>query len=134
MVGVGASAAVGYTDKGQINVAQIIADRNQQVQAGDIAGGAGQPDSVLIPVQNTNKAANGGLVGLGTGGTKKPTPAVDTVSSTATTTDATASSTAAVASSTSPTAASATTTESSNDTPTEAAAESTAQTQTATSS
>jgi hypothetical protein len=109
-VGVGASAAVGYTDKGQISVAQVIEERNQRVRAGNADGRDGQTSRIEVPVQNTNKAANGGLVGLGTGGTK-PKPPVDTSTTTATSTDAIASSTEAVASSTSPTTESASSTE-----------------------
>jgi len=109
-VGVGASAAVGYKDKGQINVTQVIEDRNQRVRTGNTDGRDAQASQVEVPVQNTSKAANGGLVGLGTGGTK-PKPPVDTATSTASSTEATASSTEAVASSTNPTTESASSTE-----------------------
>jgi hypothetical protein len=112
LVGVGASAAVGYTDKGQINVTQVIEERNQRIRTGETDGRDAQTNRVEVPVQNTNKTANGGLVGLGTGGAKPtPKPPVDIATSTASSTDSTASSTDAVASSTSPTNESASSTE-----------------------
>jgi hypothetical protein len=109
-LGIGASAAVGYTDKGQINVAQLIQERNQAQRTGDSAEGGTQTNRVEMPVQNTNKTANGGLVSRGTGGAK-PKPPADVATSTASSTDDTASSTEAVASSTSPAAESASSTE-----------------------
>lgn len=110
IMGVGASAVVGYTDKGQIDVAQVIEEQNQKVRTGNTDGSDAQAGLVEIPVQNTNKAANGGLVGLGTGGSK-PKPPVDTSTSTASSTQNTASSTEAMASSTSVTTESASSTE-----------------------
>jgi hypothetical protein len=98
-VGIGASAAVGYTDKGQISVAQIIEDRNQQVDNGTSNDESDGPGAISVPVQNTSKQANGGLVGLGTGGAK-PKPPVEVSTTTASTTDSVASSTDPVASST----------------------------------
>lgn len=99
MLGVGASAVVGYTDRGQIDVNKTIEARNERIRAG-----GGTPDDVtteVIPVQNTNNTgkADGGLRGRGVG-SKTITPPVETSTSTATSTDATASSTDAVASST----------------------------------
>jgi hypothetical protein len=105
-LGVGASAAVGYTDKGQINVTQLIQERNQTQRTGDPDESGIQTSPVEVPVQNTNKTVNGGLVGLGTGGTK-PKPPVDS----ATSTDGIASSTEAMASSTSTAVESASSTE-----------------------
>ena len=115
-LGIGASAAVGYTDKGQINVAQLIEERNKAQRTGDPADSAGQANRIEVPVQNTNKTANGGLVGRGTG-SAKPKPPVEIASSTASSTDDTASSTEAVASSTSPAVESASSTEESANDP-----------------
>jgi len=121
VVGIGASAAVGFTDQGQINVTQVIEERNQRVVSGNTDTRDRDSDTVAVPVQNTNKAANGGLVGLGTGGAK-PTPPVETASTTASTTDATASSTDEVATSTTESTETASSTldtpEESNDEPT----------------
>lgn len=86
MVGVGASAAIGFTDKGSINVEQTIAQRNEQITRGEIQG-------EVIPVQNTPQLADGGLIGLGLNG--PDTNGGHNASSTATTTPA-ASSTAPV--------------------------------------
>jgi hypothetical protein len=119
-VGVGSSAAVGYTDQGQIDVAQVVEERNQRARDGGADAGGNPADSIEVPVQNTSKAANGGLVGLGTGSKPKPKPPVDTATSTASSTDQTASSTTAVASSTSPTGESASSTDESTTTPEEA--------------
>ena len=87
LLGVGSSAAVGFTDKGQINVDQTIAQRNQEARA------AGQPE-ITIPVQTSEP--NGGLVGLG------DDPALQQQASstppTASSTEATASSTEEAAS------------------------------------
>jgi hypothetical protein len=113
-LGVGTSAVVGYSDKGQINVAQVVEDRNQRVKTGATDESDTATELVAVPVQNTNKSANGGLVGLGTGGAK-PKPSTDTATSTASSTDITASSTKAVASSTNPAAESASSTEESAD-------------------
>jgi hypothetical protein len=111
--GVGASAAVGYTDKGQINVSQIIEERNQKARTSETVDSDTQTSRIEVPVQNTNRTANGGLVGRGTGGAKPApsTPPVDTATSTASSTADTASSTEAVASSTSSVTESASSTE-----------------------
>jgi len=116
LIGVGASAAVGFTDKGQINVSQVIEERNQRIASGTTDERDGDAQRIEVPVQNTNKQANGGLVGLGTGGAK-PQPPTEAASTTATTTDATASSTDLSASSTAPNADSATSTQESDQEP-----------------
>ncbi|MEN9920490.1 MAG: hypothetical protein RL538_383 [Candidatus Parcubacteria bacterium] len=86
LVGVGASAAIGLTDKGTINVEETIAWRNEQERA------AGR-ESSIIPVQNTPQVPDGGLIGMGIGGP---------IEGTGSSTPATASSTPATASSTEP--------------------------------
>lgn len=79
-VGVGASAAVGYTDKGGINVEQAIAARNERINNGEIQG-------EILQVQNTPQVADGGLVGLGIGGPENN--ASSTQATTASSTEAT---------------------------------------------
>jgi hypothetical protein len=55
--GISASAAVGYTDKGVIDVEETIAYRNEQMRASGNEGG-------IVQVQNTPQLPNGGLVGI----------------------------------------------------------------------
>lgn len=88
LLGVGSSAAVGFTDKGQIDVAQTIAQRNEEARA------AGQPE-IIIPVQTT-ELPNGGLTGVGDDPSAQP-PA-STPDPTASSTEATASTTEEAAS------------------------------------
>jgi len=83
LLGISSSAAVGFTDKGQIDVAQTIAKRNEDARA------AGQPE-ITIPVQTTAEP-NGGLTGVGD---------LPSTQSQQATTEAAASSTEANASST----------------------------------
>ena len=76
IIGIGASAAIGYTDKGSINVEQTISTRNDQITSGEIQG-------EILSVQNTPQLPDGGLVGLGIGGPETNTPnASSTASST----------------------------------------------------
>lgn len=60
ILGIGGSAIVGFSDKGQIDVGKAIADRNAQA-IGD------NPNAILIPVQSTTQEPDGGLIGLGIG-------------------------------------------------------------------
>ena len=89
-VSVGLSAAVGFTDKGQIDVNKAIEDRNERIRSGQ---GGDDLKNLIVPVQNTdaNKLPDGGLVGLGK--PEKPKSEPKTASSTASSTDETASST-----------------------------------------
>jgi len=98
--GIGASALIGITDKGQIDVKKTIEARNERIRTNTTDERDVNTSLVEVPVQNTNTAgkADGGLVGRGTGG-KKPQPAVVVASTTATSSDQTASSTDATASS-----------------------------------
>jgi hypothetical protein len=57
IIGVGASAGVGFTDKGGINVNEVIENRNERIRRGEI-------QDVIVPVQNTNPAPDGGLIQL----------------------------------------------------------------------
>jgi hypothetical protein len=90
IVGIGASAGVGITDKGGIDINQKIEDRNNKIRAGEI-----QDD--IIPIQNTNTEPNGGLIPVE--GAPQPAPA-PVATTTASSSAATASSTEATASST----------------------------------
>jgi hypothetical protein len=78
ILGIGGSALIGYTDKGQIDVAKTISDRNAQASVDN-------PNAIMIPVQSTTQEPDGGLIGLGIG---------DAQQNQASTTTATASSTA----------------------------------------
>lgn len=60
LLGIGGSAAVGLSDKGQIDVGKTIADRNTQA-IGD------NPNAIMVPVQSTTQEPDGGLIGLGIG-------------------------------------------------------------------
>jgi hypothetical protein len=60
ILGIGGSALVGFSDKGQIDVGKTIADRNAQA-IGD------NPNAIMIPVQSTTQEPDGGLIGLGIG-------------------------------------------------------------------
>lgn len=94
IVGVGASAAVGFTDRGVIDVNKVVEERNERIRAG---GGNAETGTEIIPVQNQNTAreADGGLRPADPS-TIEPPPATiasTTATSTATSTDANASST-----------------------------------------
>lgn len=97
-IGIGASAGVGLTDQGQINVNQTIEARNERVRTNKLDERDVNTSQLEVPVQNTNtKKADGGLIGLGTGG-NTPKPAAEIVA--ATTTAENASSTEEIATST----------------------------------
>lgn len=96
LVGVGASAMVGITDPGAIDVNTTIEARNDRMRD------SGQDSSqvVSVPVQNTTGQADGGLIGLGIGSQPvAPTPASELATSSATTSDSVATSTEQVATS-----------------------------------
>lgn len=67
VVGISASAAVGFTDKGQIDVEGTITFRNEQFRASG-------NESMVIPVQNSPQLPNGGLVGLPPGSEESNPP------------------------------------------------------------
>ena len=75
LLGVSASAIVGFTDKGPINVEKTIAERNDRISRGEIQG-------EVVPVQNTPQVPNGGMVGLGTGGSENVASSTATTAST----------------------------------------------------
>jgi hypothetical protein len=72
-LGIASSAAVGFTDKGSINVEATITARNEQSRA---AGREGE----IVPVQNTDVQPDGGLIGLM--GSDSTPPAAPVASST----------------------------------------------------
>ena len=100
--GVGASAVVGYTDQGQIDVEAAAEARNERIRENRANEDDVLTSTIEVPVQNQNKQkADGGLRGLGSTETKpKPAPAPPVATSTATSSDSIASSTDATASST----------------------------------
>ncbi|MCB9812216.1 hypothetical protein H6778_01005 [Candidatus Nomurabacteria bacterium] len=105
VVGLGSSAAVGFTDQGQIDVQATIKARNDRIKNNQATEQDLMITQIEVPVQNTNKErkVDGGLHGLGIQTPPKPPVEVASTtasSTTASNTDATASSTAAVASST----------------------------------
>jgi hypothetical protein len=89
VIGIGSSAAVGFTDRGTIDVNQVITERNERVQS----SGSGES---IIPEQNVNQRPDGGLIGgygaSGRSPVSAPTPepeedmSTSTATSTATTT------------------------------------------------
>lgn len=99
ILGIGASAMVGFTDQGQIDVVKTIEDRNSRIRNNSADARDVITSNVEVPVQNTNKMPDGGLVGRGTGGLPPAVKAEDISSSTATSTEM-ASTTEEIASST----------------------------------
>lgn len=96
LVGFGAAAMIGYSDKGQINIAGVITERNERVSSGKSAEGEGETTSnTIVPVQNTNNTGlpDGGLVGAGTPPPVEPTPVEEVASSTDESADSSATST-----------------------------------------
>lgn len=86
-IGVGASAAVGVTDVGQIDVQQTIESRNERIKSDQATEQDKAEGGIVVPVQNRSKKPDGGLVGLGN---LNPPPEV------ATSTEAVATSTTAI--------------------------------------
>ena len=109
ITGIGTSAAVGFTDKGQIDVQKTIEDRNERIRNNTATEQDTIASKVEVPVQDTTAAAkenkaDGGLIGRGTGGSV-PKPRAELATPNASTTESMASSTEAVASSTEATGA-----------------------------
>lgn len=99
-VGIGASAAVGFTDKGVININQTIEERNERIRTNTTDERDVNTSLVEVPVQSAadgGKSA-GGFVGMGAAA-EAPAPKEEPVAS-ASTTDQTASSTETIATST----------------------------------
>lgn len=103
LIGVSASAAVGYTDKGAINVTQTIEARNERIRTNTASIQDTMSSTVEIPVQDTTreKKVDGGLIGRGVGSaSKKPAVQPNTENLMASSTDLVATSTVTTASST----------------------------------
>jgi type 1 fimbria pilin len=93
-LGVGSSAAVGFTDAGQIDIDATIKEKNARIASGQSDERDINDRTLTVPVKNTmSQQVDGGLVGLGdTRQTAPPSePATTTATSTemGTTTDAT---------------------------------------------
>lgn len=104
LTGVGSSAAVGFTDKGQIDVQKTIEERNERIRNNTATEKDTIVSRVEVPVQDTTAVAkenkaDGGLIGRGTGG-GVPKPKSQLPVANASTTENIASSTETVASST----------------------------------
>lgn len=93
IIGVGASAAIGLSDSGKIDVAARIQEQSQLMA--NQTGGNDQGGVQTVPVQNTPvNVPNGGLVPAGAA-TPPPPPPEPATTTTATTSDEVASSTEA---------------------------------------
>ena len=101
LIGVAASAGVGYMEEGRIDVIETIEARNERIRNNQADERDVITSLIEVPVQNTTeRKADGGLIGRGTGGrAPEPNPS-DLASTTASSTDEMASSTEAIASST----------------------------------
>jgi len=87
--GIASSAAVGFTDEGQIDVNQAIESRNERVRS-NVANNieTDEDTTYVVPVQNSNNLPNSGLIGLGMDNRPPPTPPPEPVSTTTATTSA----------------------------------------------
>ncbi|USN87511.1 MAG: hypothetical protein H6779_03800 [Candidatus Nomurabacteria bacterium] len=97
IVVLGATLWIGFSDKGQIDVSEKIAERNAKIASGDTSSIEESPrgGSQVIPVQNTTPSVpNGGLRGRGVGTAKVSQPPVeDSIESASSTATSTATST-----------------------------------------
>lgn len=98
LVGIVSSAIVGFVDKGQIDVENTIKARNERIRNNKATAEDTITSSVVVPVQDTSRRADGGLSGRGTGGTASKSTPVSTP--TASTSDNIASSSESIGSST----------------------------------
>lgn len=101
-IGIATSAAVGFTDKGQINVNQTIEARNERIRNNTANEKDIESSTVEVPVQNTNANTNpnagkadGGLIGItpSKGSVPKPVGELVKDTTTASTTEVKATST-----------------------------------------
>jgi hypothetical protein len=60
-IGIGASAAIGRTDQGQIDVSKVITERNDRISRGEEQG-------EIVSAQPNSTLPDGGLIGLGVNG------------------------------------------------------------------
>lgn len=94
VIGIGISAVVGFTDKGQIDVQKTIQERNERIRTNTTDERDANTQLIEVPVQNTNIKPKEGLVGAGKAKAPAPAPVpVVTSSTTASTTDTVASTT-----------------------------------------
>lgn len=99
LIGVGSSAAVGYTDQGQINVQATIEARNERIRNNQADERDTIVTSIEVPVQNSgDRRPDGGLVGLGN--VNPPSPPTEPATTTATTSPESATSTNDIATTT----------------------------------
>lgn len=84
--GLALAAFVGYSDKGQIDIASVISERNAKLTAGVSGSEGGDSASVIVPVQNTSNLPNGGLVGSTEPQVIPPPPVLETATTTGTST------------------------------------------------
>lgn len=80
VLGFGAAALIGYSDAGQINISEVVSDRNAQIVK--TANENGTPsEQIIIPVQNNvSTAPDGGLIS--SGAVPPPPPPAPEVAST----------------------------------------------------
>ncbi len=80
IVGIGASAGVGFTDKGSIDVSKTIALRNEKITRGEVQG-------EILQAQNSPQLPDGGLTPAGAGtGNASTSPNSQSATPTSTTT------------------------------------------------
>ncbi len=98
-LGLVGSVFIGLSDAGQIDTAAVISDRNERIISGqetqmEDKNGNIVPVKVVVPVQNTNSAPNGGLVPMAPSGQPTSAPVTAPVEMASTTEEVVASSTA----------------------------------------
>jgi len=83
LFGIFASALVGFTDAGQIDVQKTIEARNERIRNNQANNDDLMSGMVEVPVQNTSQRADGGLIGRGVGSATvtPPVPETDTATS-----------------------------------------------------
>lgn len=67
LFGIFASAMIGFTDDGQIDVQKTIEERNERIRNNQANNDDLISGMVEVPVQNTSVKADGGLIGRGVG-------------------------------------------------------------------
>jgi hypothetical protein len=84
--GLAIAGFIGYSDKGQIDIAAVITERNAKLTAGVSGSEGGDPSSFIVPVQNTSNLPDGGLIGSTEPITVPAPPVVETGTTTSTST------------------------------------------------
>jgi hypothetical protein len=93
----GVGVAVGFSDKGSIDVVASITEQNERINRGEVRDASGAVISGSVPVQNAGNVPNGGLKPVDEGAVPPPAELPEPVSSVATSTDTAATSTESVA-------------------------------------